>query len=713
MRLLIATLVLASAVSVEASDKHITTTGANLKNGTDWDNACDGFTGSCAVTAFTRGDVVYVAEGDYRPDGVISLNEAASSTTYIKIFKAIAANHGSSTGWVDSMGDEVAIFDRLVFNNPYWEWDGQVGEGCTPKCKTYTPYGFKVHVQLCTAANNGVTITAVNLGLGNAGMRLRHTEVEHCGEDAKFDGTIALADCSAVPAADGCGLSADGIRSANAGAFTSDLEITDVWVHGLTRNGLTINDIDDVTLDRVIVSDLHSFDTSIHGQGIQFGRPPMDNVTVRYSKFIDIKGTAAISWLGSSGPDGELFTNHRVFGSEFYTTVDTSAGLSGRYWTSPGILYGRTAEGALSIGQVGFRIYNNTFNNLVKAEPFFEGELNSDIEIKNNLYCNSQFSGNPPTTAITSTHNAFCDSNSGAFLPAGEPGQQTIVGDPFTDAASFDFTLSAATAAGVILASPYDTDSTGATRGADGTWDRGAFELDGLGGAPTSGSGRSRVRRPYFVLNHSPSHDDEGHRAEQHERGRRARVWDGELYVRLNIQTLKVARLESSGIDRTQNKLRAFFWMQRIPQEDKDVFVERSKRWCWLPFDEVPCQATKKTWPLKRLSADQRVCPDGHRREPISQIGGIVDQCAEELVTDLKAWQIDFGVVGKRDYAGVIERDRGRFGARGQDEKNRQTEQNVTRVREQHDEPGVQRHRGLLQAKPNHSRKSEGSEIWR
>jgi hypothetical protein len=38
--------------------------------------------------------------------------------------------------------------------------------------------------------------------------------------------------------------------------------------------------------------------------------------------------------------------------------------------------------------------------------------------------------------------------------------------------------LAAPTTAGSPLASPYNTDLLGKTRGADGTWDRGAFEFD-------------------------------------------------------------------------------------------------------------------------------------------------------------------------------------------------------------------------------------------
>jgi hypothetical protein len=48
--------------------------------------------------------------------------------------------------------------------------------------------------------------------------------------------------------------------------------------------------------------------------------------------------------------------------------------------------------------------------------------------------------------------------------------------DPFTDWANNDYKLVSATHPGIQLTDPYKTDPYGNQRGADGVWDRGAYE---------------------------------------------------------------------------------------------------------------------------------------------------------------------------------------------------------------------------------------------
>ena len=71
---------------------------------------------------------------------------------------------------------------------------------------------------------------------------------------------------------------------------------------------------------------------------------------------------------------------------------------------------------------------------------------------------------------------------------AARPTLQNGAGDPFDDAPNGDFHLSAGTDAGTDVGSPYDTDPDGETRGADGIWDRGAYEYDNSGDPPTAPS---------------------------------------------------------------------------------------------------------------------------------------------------------------------------------------------------------------------------------
>src|SRR5690348_11914306 len=76
-------------------------------SGTDWTNACSGFSGSCAISGLVRGDTYYVADGSY---GSQTFDTANSGSSVITIIKATVANHGTATGWSDTFGDGQAVF---------------------------------------------------------------------------------------------------------------------------------------------------------------------------------------------------------------------------------------------------------------------------------------------------------------------------------------------------------------------------------------------------------------------------------------------------------------------------------------------------------------------------------------------------------------------------------------------------------------------------
>ena len=86
---------------------------------------------------------------------------------------------------------------------------------------------------------------------------------------------------------------------------------------------------------------------------------------------------------------------------------------------------------------------------------------------------------------------------SGDFQDPTEAHEHVVTGgtDPFINSAAGDFRLLAGTAAGIALPSPYNLDMNGNVRGADGTWDRGAFEfVSGSSPFPPSGPKNLRIR---------------------------------------------------------------------------------------------------------------------------------------------------------------------------------------------------------------------------
>lgn len=445
-----------ASAAAEAANRHVTTDGAGSRDGSSWDHACDGFTGACSAANLVRGDSYFVADGDYTPDGPPKFSRPASGTLRIWIRKATRQSHGASAGWTDAMGDGVAIFDSVTFDGPYWTLDGQVGAG-------NSGFGFKIVPKNC----QGVTlVTGINLGKNNSGMHLQHVEVAHCGEDLLRDGTVSLTRC--LPEGN-CGLQTDGIYSCNS-TPTTDLQIRHVWVHDVTRDGITLCSVNDVLIEFARIERNHGIDNGSHGQGIAFIAPPMRNATIRNSVFADVVGTAAIAWLGSNGM---TYSDMYVYGNVFYSSDPD------RYWYSPNAIYGR-----VGVHQTGFLIYNNTFHNIVKAKTGLWGTTVTNSESRNNIYVNSEFSSNPPTTGMTYSHN-FYFSNRGLYQPQGEPGQQNGSDNPFVNSLTADFRLRKPTQAGIQLGSTAGfqigsidlADRNGERRGADGVWDRGAFEF--------------------------------------------------------------------------------------------------------------------------------------------------------------------------------------------------------------------------------------------
>jgi hypothetical protein len=129
------------------------------------------------------------------------------------------------------------------------------------------------------------------------------------------------------------------------------------------------------------------------------------------------------------------------------------------------------------------KIYNNSFVNLGPNAGNGAFALSgSGIEIYNNLWyhCEARSFG----FAGTHDYNWFYD-NRDPRLPnqtddqalAGAEAHGIVgTGDPFVDWQNGNFCLKAPLGPGKSLASPYNVDRNGLTRGADGVWDRGAFE---------------------------------------------------------------------------------------------------------------------------------------------------------------------------------------------------------------------------------------------
>lgn len=424
-------ILLALSFNVYSVNHYIRAGATGSANGSDWTNAWTSLT----AATYTRGDTYYVADGSYGP---MTFNTAASGTSVITIKKAIVSDHGTETGWVSTYGDGQAIIDAPVqFSTAYWTFNGQVRN--ESDWFDRAAYGFKI---------------ASSAGYMNPTVYMY-------GSNVNLSYTWIIAEVIGTAATRTLTLDYEG-PTTTTGTVVS---------HCLTENGSNqylLRNVNGATVEYCGAWLLRS-NANNHGENVNlygyFGNS--DNVIIRYNIFKDNANvpagqysTAVIAIVGTTG--------NRVYGNVFANNYDTDG------------VIGWSGDGPPGYEIQDFLIYNNTFVN--------NGGFNAGIMLEadsfNNFAVNNLFYGSYSFATISHSYNAFSGS-----APAGETnGQINIPSSIFVNYAGGDYRLASATTAGNTLASPYNLDMFGNTRGADGTWDRGAYEFVTGGSAPTISS---------------------------------------------------------------------------------------------------------------------------------------------------------------------------------------------------------------------------------
>jgi hypothetical protein len=192
-----------------------------------------------------------------------------------------------------------------------------------------------------------------------------------------------------------------------------------------------------------------------HGEWCNNNFGLMTNQVIRYNRFVG----------PTSGYTGVIVANNNdiqdpvIYGNVF-----------DGYDSGNGVITG-TSGGTI----IRALIYNNTFLNC--GVGWLGSNAHTSSVAKNNLLYNMSAGGTSGVT-VDYSHYVSCTS-----VPS-ETNKTTATGNPFTNSAAGNYTLLAATTAGLTLSSPFTTDPTGATRASDGTWDRGAFEFGGADVTP-------------------------------------------------------------------------------------------------------------------------------------------------------------------------------------------------------------------------------------
>jgi hypothetical protein len=434
----------------------------------DWANACDQVP---AMTSITRGDTVYVADGLY---AATTFSKPASGSTLITIKKATIADHGTSTGWQDSYGDGQAVWSGgTIFTTDYWLFTGVSRTGFR------TGYGFKCE-------NDNGSHAPVN---GTACLRtadatnINHVSIQYVEVDGSHDRTGTYTD--------------DGIKFDYSGSAHSTFNSVGFsWVHDVGEMFIQTRGQTNLTIEQTWMINNQST-AAHHAEGIGLKENGVCDVTIRWNYIENVEGTASIA--DPSGGDHYSYCNWAIYGNVFfYNSGEASSGLTGAGDGLVSNINGTSFTGF-------FYFVNNTIvsvdRNPGAGTPIVNwsshGFPNSyaTVVVANNLYYDNaghtaggpssvlqnNASGPVSVSSLTYDYNAYFsnpnETDAGAHI-------QSTSGSPFVDvqystAGHTDFRLARATAAGLALSSPYNVDMNGTVRGADGSWDRGAFEFSG------------------------------------------------------------------------------------------------------------------------------------------------------------------------------------------------------------------------------------------
>lgn len=413
------------APSMATAANHYVRDGAT-GTGADWTDACDDFAGSCAVASLVRGDTYYVADGTY---AARTFDKAVSGSLVITIKKATIADHGTETGWVSTYGDGQASWTTWTMVTSYWLFDGASRN--ESNWFDTTAYGFVV----------GTGGTQDNQISWTADTQTNNITIKYVHVDGRSTVTTLAVRAYAIDT-----------DPFNGAIFHANLLISRVYVSD-SNNPYFIRGTDGTIIEYSANDNAWGNDNN-HGEVVNLYFTA-ENAIIRYNRFknayVAEGGTACIAIQDTNG--------HQIYGNIF---EDCGGG-----------------DGALGFTTTGnasnMQIYNNTF--VKRSGPQgIEAPSGSGNVVRNNLWVGNTSHSINVGSGSTITHNATSAASIG-----GTSTQINVPTSIFVDYAGGNYHLASATTDGTTLSAPFTTDMDGITRGADGTWDRGAFEYTAPG----------------------------------------------------------------------------------------------------------------------------------------------------------------------------------------------------------------------------------------
>ena len=421
-----------------AADRYVRQGASGTGSGADWANAYPSLPATLG-----RGDTYYIADGSY---GSYTFDDPASGTTLITLRKATVGNHGTSVGWSDSYGDGKATFTHWNIYTDYYLFDG-VQRNSDWRLGALSAYGIGVAGTRPVRLDNGA-------GTGADNLTFRYIDFQGGGRDTGSGDDVIY------------GLTGNSnITFQNCALHDSDRTI--FLMRGNWRNLR----VDSSYLAR------NTSTPAIHGELLSM--TDSDGVVFSNNVIEDIEGTAVFAGLNNGAA-----SNWKIYGNVVMHTANYVSTRSGRanFGFSAFIFVANDASNN-NTGS-NFLVYNNTFYNIkgLWSGVVIQAGSGGNV-IQNNIWYSSVRTGNQVNATVS--HNWYYNT-----VQDGDSSSTKVVCTSncsiFVDAAGKNLGLAMPVPAGIALSSPYNIDPSGQTRGADGTWDRGAFEYRSGGTAPTA-----------------------------------------------------------------------------------------------------------------------------------------------------------------------------------------------------------------------------------
>jgi hypothetical protein len=406
-----------------ANNWYVRPSSVGSNNGTSWSNAWS--ISSIAWASIQPGDTVWLAGGTY----TTALNSGKAGTAGNPItFKRVLSTDSvpvAAAGWSSAFDSQVywnmPSTMAITLSHPYITIDGRVGAGAAT-----TAYGIKIK-------HDSSYYGALNLEAANDIVQYIETE--------------------------GVGLA---VFEQGRGSCSNSVTIG--WDSAATNSAIRYNYF-------------HDTDTLIYGNA--------DGLVIEHNT------------LSRSGGNGS--TGSYCHGNIFYLNGTNSTGGIFRYndlsqYDDEGIIL-TTYSGAAS----NWKIYGNVFHdghtnpyvsNYPRGIEFYSGLVTTGYEIYNNTFANLNLGGiiNQGVSSCTSCFVRNNISYNAGIDAIGTQSNNLTSGFSFVNMAGQDYHLSAATSAGYSLSTSlpagctvgincYNLDMDGKTRGADGVWDIGAYQV--------------------------------------------------------------------------------------------------------------------------------------------------------------------------------------------------------------------------------------------